>query len=187
MGISIGMILLVPQLPTYEQCTQLKQDGTATIERPPNHKLFDGVINSDLTLKSPLQLRRLQAQAKENTPAIPQIHNHITFPDNLFGMMQGHPATESLATPSAGNVARPPLANMLLPNKHQPGPTYSIEQFCHKYELDEKIQARLRENGYARTHTFKYIEVSDLQAMGFKLGEIAELKEAVRLWALQQP
>ena len=67
----------------------LKQDGTATIDRPPNHKLFDTISDSNLGLNSPIQLHRMQAQNKENAPMSTQIHNHITLLDNLFTMLQG--------------------------------------------------------------------------------------------------
>ena len=74
---------------------------------------------------------------------------------------------------------------MLLPNQYEPGLTITIEEFCARSELDDSILAKLKDNGYSHTHTFKYIEVSELRSMGFKPGKIAELKEAVRLWAVQ--
>jgi hypothetical protein len=165
--------------------SQLKDDGTATIEKPPNHKLFDALSATNLAPLSPLQLRRLQAQ-KENSPApiTPQIHNHISFPDNLFGLLQTRPVAEPVPSAAALNP-RPPLVAMLIPNRHEPGLTCTIEDFCARYELDNTILTKLKDNGYSRMHTFKYIEISELQDMGFKPGEIVELKEAVRLWAVQ--
>jgi hypothetical protein len=162
-------------------CVQLKQDGTATLECPPNHKLFDGVSDTSLGLKSPLLLRRLQGQSKENTS--PQIN----LPDNLLSLFKNRASAESLPapTPATATTSCPALVTMLLPNGHTHGPTLTIDEFCNIYTLSDGICARLKDNGYARMHTFKYIEVSELQAMRFKFGEIAELKEAVRLWAVQ--
>ena len=120
----------------------------------------------------------MQAQNKENTPMSTQIHNHITLPDNLFTMLQGQR--------DAGHDPVRSPSTLLLPNECQAGPTYTVDDFCHLYELDDKICTRLKDNGYARTHTFKYIETSELKTMGFKLGEIAELKEAVHMWAAEQ-
>ena len=83
-------------------------------------------------------------------------------------------------------VYSPHRSTLLLPNECQAGPTYTVDEFCHQYELDDKICTHLKNNGYACTHTFKYIETLELKTMGFKLGEIAELKEAICLWAAEQ-
>jgi hypothetical protein len=160
---------------------QLKNDGTATVEKLPNHKVFDTISADNLALLSPLQLRHLQAQ-KENAPAMtsPQIHNYISFPDNLFALL-ANKSNLPVAPPESCST----LSAMLLPNEYQPGLTYSIEEFCTQFKLSNLILTKLKDNGYSCTHTIKFIEVSELQSMGFKFGEIAELKEAVWLWAVQ--
>lgn len=73
---------------------------------------------------------------------------------------------------------------MLLPSPLSDGPNLTVQDFCATYELDHAIHKRLLDNGYRRTRSFKHIEIEDLKAMGFMRGDIAELKEAVYLWAV---
>jgi len=125
-----------------------------------------------------------QAQNKENTSALTQIHNHILLPDNLFTLLQDQPVN---VPPSQGVSQALHLSpSLLLSNENQAGVMYTIDEFCHKYELNKKICMRLKDNGYACMHTFKYIKTADFKTNGFKNYEIAELKEAIRLWATDQ-
>jgi len=45
------------------------------------------------------------------------------------------------------------------------------------------VHQKLDENGYTTSNTITYIRVSELKEMGFKHGEIAAMKDAVRQWA----
>ncbi|KAF8230338.1 hypothetical protein L208DRAFT_1282384 [Tricholoma matsutake] len=63
------------------------------------------------------------------------------------------------------------------------GPDLSLNKFCRAYDLSNDILGRLKENGYHRAKTFKYVLLPQLHEMGFKLGEIASLQDAVEEWA----
>lgn len=72
---------------------------------------------------------------------------------------------------------------MLLPPPLTPGMKMKIEDFCSRFSLSAEILERLHANGYSGSHVIQHVEISELRAMAFKPGEIAELKEAVRIWA----
>jgi hypothetical protein len=73
---------------------------------------------------------------------------------------------------------------MLLSPSLKPGAKMTIEDFCDHFSLSPEILERLHKNGYSGTHVIQHIEIGKLRSMDFKPGEIAELKEAVRVWAI---
>ncbi|KAJ6544492.1 hypothetical protein B0H19DRAFT_1170800 [Mycena capillaripes] len=74
-------------------------------------------------------------------------------------------------------------SSTLIPSHLVPGPNLSMEEFCATYEIDEDIFQRLKEQKFKYTNAFKFVELADLQQMGFMLGEIAELRAAIAAWA----
>ncbi|KAF8223476.1 hypothetical protein L208DRAFT_1128111, partial [Tricholoma matsutake] len=74
-------------------------------------------------------------------------------------------------------------APMLLPPPLTPGTKMSIEDFCGWFSLSAEILERLHANSYSGSHVIQHIEIGELWTMAFKPGEIAELKEAVHVWA----
>jgi hypothetical protein len=56
----------------------------------------------------------------------------------------------------------------------------SLDDFCTSYNLSNEIRTSLHENGYTSTETLAFIFVPELQEMGFKFGEIAAMKAAMR-------
>ena len=51
------------------------------------------------------------------------------------------------------------------------------------YQLPDAILQHFRDNAITGTHVFSHIMDSDLTGMGFKFGEVIDLKEAVMIWA----
>lgn len=113
---------------------------------------------------------------KEKAPqplAAPVIN--VVLPNNLYGQY----------LPAGGPPAPPaPQATGLIPVTHEPGSKLDIETFCVIFNLSDSIQQRLKENAYTGTHAFAHMETTELREMGFKAGEIADLKEAVKEWAV---
>ena len=72
---------------------------------------------------------------------------------------------------------------MLLLPPLTPGAKMSIKDFCGRFLLSVDILECLRANSYSGSHVIQHIEISELRSMAFKPGEIAELKEVVRVWA----
>jgi hypothetical protein len=157
---------------------KLKDDGSATVDKPPNHTVFNALSTGNLAPKSLLQRRQQAASNLQGVPqASTQIHNHFSLPDSFFGLL-----SNTLPGPT-NTPAIVSNSQMLLLIAQPSGPKLTIADFCRNYSLSDSICARLTENGYSGTHTFSYIEVGDLKEMGFKGGEIAELKHAVATWA----
>jgi hypothetical protein len=51
------------------------------------------------------------------------------------------------------------------------------------YTLADSIKQRLQNNAITGTHAFPHMSSTDLQDMGFKLGEVIDFKEAIKEWA----
>jgi hypothetical protein len=124
--------------------------------------------------KSPLLQCRLQLNAEAK--AAQEIHNHINIPPEIIRLLQPN----AIAQPSESHANTAP---MLLPPTLTPGVKMTIEDFCGQFSLSVEILKHLRANGYSGSHVIQHIEIGELRTMAFKPGEIAELKEAVRIWA----
>ncbi|KAJ7773785.1 hypothetical protein B0H14DRAFT_340488 [Mycena olivaceomarginata] len=85
-------------------------------------------------------------------------------------------------------TARPPPQinepQMLLPPNTQPGQPMLISMFCIEYNLDDSILDKLTANRYKNASAFRFIRLMDLEKMEFLPGDIAELQDAVRQWAV---
>jgi hypothetical protein len=77
----------------------------------------------------------------------------------------------------------PVAHSLLLRSDLKPGERLTIVDFCSHYSLDSSICNRLVENGFSTSSALRRVAVSDLKDMGFKMGEVAELQEAVEMWA----
>jgi hypothetical protein len=84
-------------------------------------------------------------------------------------------------------IARPQLQidTGLVPSTLTGGPRMDINMFCVVYQLPDAILQHLRKKAITGTHVFSHIADRDLTGMGFKIGEVINLKEAVtvRIWA----
>ena len=119
---------------------------------------------------------------KEKAPqplAAPVIN--VVLPNNLYGQ---YPPAGGGPPPIGIPAAPPPQATGLIPATHEPGYKLNMESFCMMFNLSDSIQQRLKDNAYTGTHAFAHMETAELREMGFKAGEIADLKEAVKEWAV---
>jgi hypothetical protein len=111
---------------------------------------------------------------KEKGPqALAPIVN-VVLPSN-FGL----PPVLAAAAPPAPAIK----GTGLIPPSYGEGPRMEIDLFCAIYELPSPVLEHFRENAITGTHAFSHISEADLTGMGFKIGEIIDLKEAVKIWA----
>ncbi|KAK7037126.1 hypothetical protein R3P38DRAFT_3183232 [Favolaschia claudopus] len=149
--------------------------GSADLLTPPDLPLFRGKTKEGEVAPRTLLQRRLAAkEPQSNAPII-----NFSLPDALFGMMNGGQNPPAAAAPPA-----PPVNLMLLPPNTQVGPSSSIDEFCIFYGLSADISTKLTANGYQDTDIFYLVSIEDLKEMKFLLGQIAQLREAVRKWAV---
>ncbi|KAF8493764.1 hypothetical protein F5888DRAFT_1617725, partial [Russula emetica] len=153
----------------------LKGEDTATLETPPNHKLFNE------QQVSPVLLRRLGASKNAAAPA-PVVNfslgNEIS---DLF-----HPIVCS--STSALGPSHTPDHNscyLLLPS-HTPGMDRPISEFCDLYALGPDILEKFASHLYKNARVLRFVTLVDLKEMRFRLGEIAGLWDAVELWLVQR-
>ena len=120
--------------------------------------------------KSPLLTSRLKAMEKEKGPQAPVINVVL-------------PANYGLPPPVAAQL--PPLFQKptgLIPLTPSEGPRMDINTFCIVYLLPDAILHHFHNNAITGTHVFSHIAETDLIGMGFKIGEVIDLKEAVKMW-----
>jgi hypothetical protein len=161
----------------------LKGEQFATINKPPNNALFDRISPQSLAARSPLIARRAALNANANAPPSPQIN--FNFPPEILGLFGNarNPAPVPAPAPAPAPAHPTNSVPMLLPFGVVPGPSLTIEAFCTQYQLDDDICARFRQHKFKKTDSFAYIAVSQLTAMEFMVGEVAELQAAVAQWA----
>jgi len=59
----------------------------------------------------------------------------------------------------------------------------NIDVFCNTYSLPDTILQLFRVEEISGTHAFSHLTETDLTKMGFKMGQIIDLKEAIKTWA----
>ncbi|KAK6974796.1 hypothetical protein R3P38DRAFT_3481402 [Favolaschia claudopus] len=161
--------------PHFEAWAAAWAQGSADLLTPPDLPLFRGKTKEGEVAPRTLLQRRLAAkEPQSNAPII-----NFSLPDALFGMMNGGQNPPAAAAPPA-----PPANLMLLPPNTQVGPSSSIDEFCIFYGLSADISTKLTANGYQDTDIFYLVSIEDLKEMKFLLGQIAQLREAVRKWAV---
>jgi hypothetical protein len=149
------------------------------MESPPNHHKFNMIPGHQLNELSPLLQHRLanHNQSTASNSAAPVFNFNIP-PEllNVFRLTNVQP-TEEHAPPTMQEQ------HYLLQPGSCHGPDLSLDGFCALYNLSDGIQTRLHENGYTSAETLTFIVVPELQEMGFKFGEIAAMKAAMKHWS----
>ncbi|KAF9232534.1 hypothetical protein BU15DRAFT_54905, partial [Melanogaster broomeanus] len=161
-----------------------KDPTLADLDTPPNHHKFNTLPSKNNAAVSPLLSRRLAERNQVTSgPTSPVINFNI--PPELFNSFR--PATQAadVRGPTMDN-AHPPVTQdqmLLLPPGAQHGAELTLDEFCAKYTLSDGVRTKLHENGYTGTETITFIVISELKEMGFKHGEIAAMKAAVKRWS----
>jgi hypothetical protein len=154
----------------------MKGDSSATLTKPPNHRLFDPKRAS-----SPVLQRRLDAQtAKATNTAPPAPVFNFSIGNEVLDFLRPPPAfapPAPAAIPSSGQ-------NCLLPPSCAPGKNMSLTQFCANYNLDTGILDKLSENCFKTAGALRFLTIDELKEMTFQLGEIAALHDAVERWSV---
>ena len=132
-----------------------------------------------------LQCHLAERAQPGNQPAGPVINFNIP-PELLTAFCPPddniHPSRSTPIIAAAPHSEGETPQDSLIPHGVQYGPTLSLHQFCHDYNLSDNILAKLSDNGYTGTETVCYVLISELKEMGFKLGEIAAMRAAMKHW-----
>jgi hypothetical protein len=156
--------------------SQLKGPNFATIDKPPNNSDFDGLVTAVVGQPSLLQ-QRAQAQNQKAQASGPVIHNHLNIPEGLLGLVGGNHHPQPVPVPARTDSVIPP--------GYSPGIRQSIADFCKTNDLADSILARFTEQKFTSTYAFRHMSVEDLKEVGFFAGEIADIREAVEVWAFK--
>ncbi|KAF8968729.1 hypothetical protein BDZ97DRAFT_1755027 [Flammula alnicola] len=158
----------------------LKNDDSSTVEKPPNHRLFDPETPS----RSPVLQRRLDAQnAKGSATSSVPVFN-ISVGDGILDLFR--PARAAVPdAPAPQMLAGPAHVNKMLLNPAcDVGPDMPIAQFCDSFGLQRSVLEKLEENAYDFARNLRFITLDNLTEMSFKLGEKAALQDAVERWSV---
>ncbi|KAJ7787662.1 hypothetical protein B0H14DRAFT_2952274 [Mycena olivaceomarginata] len=148
--------------------------GTSDEETPPNHAIFSSNTSCGCSHKP------------TSTAAGPTIHTHNNFmiPDGFLDLFRPA-AVRPVASQHPAPMAQPYEPQLtLIPPGMEVGPQMPITTFCVIASLDDAIAEKFAANAYRTTAAFRFIELKDLPLIQFLPGEIAELREAVREWAV---
>lgn len=168
----------------------MKGEEFATIDQPPNHRLFD--YNSDSTKLTPILRKRLENAKTATSNAAPTIN--FSIGKELIDLLR--PPTQAPLAVAADPVAPPvytaPLQQnnydldcpTLLQANQRAGPDMTLEAFCITYELDDRIKDRFKEHRYKHARMFRYLTMKDMETMKFWAGEIAEVRDAIDRWSV---
>ncbi|KAK7021601.1 hypothetical protein R3P38DRAFT_3541263 [Favolaschia claudopus] len=154
--------------PHFESWAAAWAQGSADLLTPPDLDIFSAK-DGEVAPRTLLQRRLAAKEPMSNAPVI-----NFNIPDALVGLMSGR------QNPPAAGAPAPPTTAMLLPPNTQVGPSSSILDFCAVYGLSADISTKLTTNGYQDTDVFYLVSIDDLKEMQFTLGQIAQLREAVR-------
>ena len=168
----------------------MKGEEFATIDQPPNHRLFD--YNSDSTKLTPILRKRLENAKTATSNAAPTIN--FSIGKELVDLLR--PPTQAPLAVATDPVAPPvytaPLQQnnydldcpTLLQANQRAGPDMTLEAFCITYELDDRIKDRFKEHRYKHARMFRYLTMKDMETMKFWAGEIAEVRDAIDHWSV---
>jgi hypothetical protein len=171
----------------------MKDDEPATIDAPPNHRLFDANVDE----LSPVLRRRQEAlQAKANLPVVPAAPViNFTFGSDVIEQLDRFirpPTVPAYApAPAAPAPAYTPADaagqyNLLCPTLIQagrvPGHDMPIADFCVMFDLGDGITKKLLDNSYRHARMLRFVTIDELKQMNFHLGEIAAFRDGVERW-----
>lgn len=112
-----------------------------------------------------------------------EVHNHLVLSPHPFGVYAPAQPAAVPGPPAIPVQPLPVLPASLIPETYTEGPKMDIKTFVSVYELPQSILKHFEENAITGTHAFSHISATDLPTMNFKICEIIDLKEAIKLWA----
>ena len=149
------------------------------------------------TKLSPVLQRRRDAQNKAAAPAAAPTFN-FTIGREVIDMLRGDQDMNAGAPappyqpPPVAAIPIPPVVNPRYDVQHpnilqadrRPGPDMTIAEFCAHYELGDGPRQKFIAHGYERARVLRFITLEDLTKMELRLGEIAELRDAIERWSV---
>jgi hypothetical protein len=187
-GLIVGLLRWCAYLPsvwvTHVVASQLKGEEHATLHKPPNHKLFD-TTNQNI---SPILQKHIAAQnAKANPTNLAPVFN-ISVGNEVLDILRPPPPPVPAPVPipvppHAPQVYDAPCPLLLHPSR-MPGLDISISEFCQQYDLGPNVLKKFQDNFYNDARVLRFVTIDELKEMGFRLGEVAGLRDAVERWSI---
>ena len=167
---------------------QLKGPEEATIDMPPNHKLFDAKKVSPILQQRKAALDAQNAAASSGSSSSNSGIGNLSIADFVALVRPPAPAMPPYPylqkPPPLPPLPATPASDMLLPPSRSIGPSMPLAAFCFEYNVTEVVRKKLDDEGYTDAHLLQYVSVVELKEAGFKNGEIASLRYAVSKWSM---
>ena len=143
---------------------------------------------------SPVIARRKADQAAQfaavmaSNPQGPPVFN-ISLGNDFASMFQPQPPAlppppALPALPVQPPPPPPPPSSTLIPVNQEPGTDMPFSDFCRQYGLSSNVLDKLIQNSFNCTRSLRFTCPEDLKEIGFLLGEVAEMKDAVEQWSV---
>jgi hypothetical protein len=63
----------------------------------------------------------------------------------------------------------------------------SMHEFCERYRIDPHVRDVLVAAGWAHSHTLEHLRHRELAKLNLNVGEVAQLRSAVKRWVVPAP
>jgi hypothetical protein len=128
-----------------------------------------------------LQRHKEQQDVAAAAAAHPPIFN-ISLGNDFANILQPPPIANQLPPPAYPQPQQP--HSFLLPASHLPGLDMSLANFCQIYQLGDPILQKFVKNNFVQLQMLRFVQITELKEMEFLLGEIAALKDTVKMWSV---
>jgi len=173
-------LILPAQLHMYLlDILKLKGNEHASLQRPPNHKLFDTTAKPISTV---LQ-RRMAAQNSPSGSSAP-IFN-FTLGNEIINILcppAPQPVVALVLPPANITPNYEPSCPLLLHHSCVAWQDMPLSEFCTKYGLGLHTLQKFEDSYYTDACVLQFVTIDELKQMEFHLGEIAGLRDVVELW-----
>ena len=132
--------------------------------------------------------RRLDNQNKSLTTAPAPVFNLNIGREMLDLLHPGAANPAPVQNPALGHAQHIDInCPTILQANRVPGPDMILQDFCSQYGLQDNTLQRFLNNQYTHARMLRFITVGELKEMGFLLGEIAGVRDAIEQWSYAAP
>ncbi|KAG0701706.1 hypothetical protein DFH29DRAFT_875725 [Suillus ampliporus] len=148
--------------------------------------IFPSTLNDLIAghLRYPVLQQWIDAQnAKVSSTPAPVFN--FTIRNEILGLFRPEGSMAStIPAAAASNTPSDPACTTLLHPSCTQGRDIPLNMFCVEYDLGDNIRSKLINNAYKEAQFLCFITIAELKEMGFQLGEIAAICDAVERWSV---
>ncbi|KAG1765075.1 hypothetical protein EV702DRAFT_1204726 [Suillus placidus] len=163
--------------------TKNKKRKESSTLLPGNKKKLNNIQILRAHWNNPVLQRRLDTQNTKSSSLSAPVFN-FTIRNEVINFFRPQvpviPAIPLAVAPAPSN----PTCTLLLHPSCMQGTDMPLNEFCAEYDLGNTIHVKFVQNAYKEAQFLHFITIPELKEMGFRMGEIAALCDAVERWSL---